>query len=189
MNFNKHSDLVGEHAFLGGSKYHWINYDTEKLSDAYIKFRAIQKGTELHAFAKSAIELNQKLPKSKKALNMYVNDAIGFRMVPEQILFYSVNSFGTADAISFRDKLLRIHDLKTGVSPVSMRQLEIYASLFCLEYDESPENIEIELRIYQMDSILIHTPSSEDISIIMNKIVIFDKQIEKLKQEEQTWMS
>ena len=27
MIFNKHSALEGQHAFLGASKYHWINYD------------------------------------------------------------------------------------------------------------------------------------------------------------------
>lgn len=63
-------------------------------------------------------------------MNMYVNDAISFRMVPEQILFYSENCFGTADTIVFRNGTLRIHDLKTGVVPAHMEQLEIYAALF-----------------------------------------------------------
>ena len=26
MDFNRHLDLEGQHAFLGASKYHWINY-------------------------------------------------------------------------------------------------------------------------------------------------------------------
>jgi hypothetical protein len=185
MNFNNHSDLQEEHAFLGGSKYHWVNYDEEKLDSAYLKFMAIQKGIELHDLARRLIELGVKLPKIKKAFNQYVNDAIGFRMTPEQVLFYSYNAFGTADAIAFRDNFLRIHDLKTGVTAVSIRQLEIYAALFCLEYNVDPKDIEIELRIYQTDNdVLVHNPISEDISYIMNKIVLFDKKIEKIKMED-----
>jgi len=187
MNFNQHSDLLGQHAFLSGSKYHWINYNEEKLSSVYLKFLAIKKGVELHDLAKRCIELGVKLPKSKKCLNQYVNDAIGYRMVPEQVLFYSLNAFGTADSICFRNNLLRIHDLKTGVSPVYMHQLEIYASLFCLEYDFKPKEIEIELRIYQSDEILVHVPFVDDIQNIMNKIIIFDKRIDKIKNEEESW--
>ena len=87
MNFNKHSLFEGQHAFLGASKYHWINYDESKVAESYVKFLAIQKGTVLHDFAAQCIKLGQKLPKSQKTLNMYVNDAIGFKMTPEQILF------------------------------------------------------------------------------------------------------
>lgn len=184
MNFNSHFDLVGQHAFLGASKYHWINYDEEKLSEAYLKFLAIQKGTALHEFASTAIRLGIKLSNGKKALNNYVNDAIGFRMTPEQPLFYSVNAFGTADSISFRDNLLRIHDLKTGVTPTSIHQLEVYAALFCLEYRIKPSDIEMELRIYQSDTILVHVPPPEDILKIMDKIILFDKKIEEIKSEE-----
>lgn len=189
MNFNKHSDLIGQHAFLCGSKYHWINYDEEKLDSAYTKYLATQKGIALHEFACKCIQLGQKLPKSKKALNCYVNDAIGFRMTPEQPLFYSVNSFGTVDAISFRDNFLRIHDLKTGVTAVSMWQLEVYASLFCLEYREKPTNISMELRIYQGDTVIIHVPDPEDILRIMEKTVIFDKRIEKIKMGDELWLA
>lgn len=183
MNFNKHYDLAGEHAFLSASKYHWTNYDPDKVSAAYIKHLAVQKGTRLHALAQTLIEERQRLPKSKKSLNSYVNDAIGFRMRPEQVLYFSPNAFGTADAISFRDNFLRIHDLKTGVSPVSMRQLEIYAAYFCLEYKVKPEEIEIELRIYQSDEVIVHNPEPEDIRTIMNKIIEFDRKIEIIKSD------
>ena len=181
MNFNKHYNLEGQHAFLGASKYHWVNYDTDKLADAYTKFLAVQRGTRLHDFACECIKLGIKLPKSKKTLNMYVNDAIGFKMETEQPLFYSENCFGTADAISFKQNFLRIHDLKTGVTKCSMTQLEIYAALFCLEYGVNPNNIEMELRIYQSDEILMHEPEREDILYIMDKIITFDKEIDKLK--------
>jgi hypothetical protein len=184
MNFNKHFDYQGEHAFLSASKYHWVNYDLDKMAEAFSKFMAIQRGTELHDFARRCIELKIKLPKSRKSLNCYVNDAIGYRMHPEQVLFYSSNSFGTADCICFRDDVLRIHDLKTGVSRVSMTQLEIYAALFCLEYKVNPLEIEIELRIYQSDEILVHKPEGTDILEIMDKIVLFDKKLEEIKQDE-----
>ena len=184
MNFNNHSNLEGQHAFLGASKYHWINYNEQKLAESFSKFMAAQRGTELHEFAAQCIRLGQKLPKSKKTLNMYVNDAIGFKMTPEQTLYYSENCFGTTDAISFRDNLLRIHDLKTGEIPAHMEQLEIYASLFCLEYGIKPTQIEMELRLYQSEEILVFNPSADDLIPIINNIIKFDKVIARLKAEE-----
>lgn len=121
MNFNRHSNLEGQHAFLGASKYHWINYDEDKVATAFRNHIATQRGTELHDLAARLILLRQKLPKSQKTLNMYVNDAIGYKMTPEQMLYYSENCFGTADAISFKQNVLRIHDLKTGEIPAHMR--------------------------------------------------------------------
>ena len=185
MNFNKHSNLEGQHAFLGASKYHWINYSEDKVADSYSRFLATQKGTQLHEFAAQCIRLGQKLPKSKKTLNAYVNDAIGFKMIPEQILFYSDNCFGTADAIAFRGDELRIHDLKTGVIPAHMEQLEVYAALFCLEYKVKPADIRMELRLYQSDDILVANPTVEDIAPIMDKIITFDKIINKIKEQEE----
>ena len=181
MRFNDHYHLIGQHAFLSASKYHWTNYDEVKLDATFIKYLAVQKGTDLHALACECIRLGVKLPKSKKTLNLYVNDAIGYRMTPEQVLYYSDNCFGTADTISFRKNVLRIHDLKTGVTPTSMRQLEIYAALFCLEYRVSPLDIAIELRLYQSDDVIIYEPPLDDIRTIMDKIIIFDKRIEKIK--------
>lgn len=184
MNFNNHSNLDGLHAFLGASKYSWLNYDEEKLSNTYKNSIAKHKGTKLHELARMCIELGVKLPRNNKTLNSYVNDAIGFKMTPEQPLFYSINCFGTADAISFKKNFLRIHDLKTGVTPASMNQLEIYTALFCLEYDVDPNDIDIELRIYQSDKIIVHEPQKEDILYIENKIVTFDEIIDNLKEEE-----
>lgn len=185
MNFNKHSKFEGQHAFLGASKYHWINYDEDKVVESYNKFLAVKKGTMLHEFAAQCIRLGQKLPRSQKTLNAYVNDAIGYKMTPEQILFYSDNCFGTADAIAFRNGLLRIHDLKTGFIPAHMEQLEVYAALFCLEYDIKPADIEMELRLYQSDNILISNPTVEEIAPIMDKIVTFDKIIDRIKEQEE----
>ena len=185
MTFNKHLSLEGEHAFLGGSKYHWINYSEEKVAEAYINFLAIQKGTILHDFASQCISLGQKLPKVSKTLNMFVNDAIGYRMTPEQVLFYSENSFGTADAISFRNGLLRIHDLKTGVTPGHFEQLEVYAALFCLDYKTKPGEIDIELRIYQNDQIDIRRAQADEIVPIVDKIISFDRIINRIKEQEE----
>lgn len=184
MIFNKHSNLEGQHAFLGASKYHWINYSEDKVANVYSNFLAAQKGTELHDFAAQCIKLGQKLPKSKKTLNMYVNDAIGYKMTPEQILYYSENCFGTADSISFRNGLLRIHDLKTGVIPAHMEQLMIYAALFCLEYKINPTDIDMELRIYQTDEVLFCNPTGAEILPITDKIISFDKIISNIKLQE-----
>jgi hypothetical protein len=183
MNFNSHKNLEGQHAFLSASNYSWINYSEGKVVDAYAKWRAAQKGTLLHAFAAQCIILGQKLPRSEKTLNMYVNDAIGYKMTPEQVLYYSPNCFGTADTISFRNNFLRIHDLKTGETPAKMEQLMIYAALFCLEYDYKPQDIQMELRIYQSDEVLVHNPTIEDIFPIMDRIVTFDKIINSMKEE------
>lgn len=183
MDFNPHSNLRGQHAFLGASKYHWINYDADKLIQSYTNFTAAQRGTELHEFAAFCIRLGQKLPRSEKTLNMYVNDAIGFKMVPEQILYYSENCFGTADTISFnKHDLLRIHDYKSGTIPAHMEQLYIYAALFCLEYGIKPGDIQIETRIYQSNEIFADQPDATIIGPIMDKIIYFDKLIKELKE-------
>lgn len=188
MDFNAHYDVAGRHAFLSASSPHWVNYDFEKLESVYLKSQANLKGTQLHDFARQCIDLGIKLPDNKKSLNQYVNDAIGYRMSPEQVLFYSYNCYGTADAISFRNNGLRIHDLKTGYSRVSMLQLEVYAALFCLEYEHKPNQIDIELRIYQASKIVIHVPEPPVIRRIMEKIIIFDRKIEELKlKEEDPW--
>lgn len=184
MNFHKHSNLEGQHAFLSASKYHWINYDDEKLIHSYKKHMATMQGTILHDFACQAIRLGVKLPKSQKTLNMYVNDAIGYKMTPEQILYYSDNCFGTADTISFKNGLLRIHDLKTGEIPAHMEQLEVYAALFCLEYGFKPNEIGMELRIYQHDTVVCHEPEVDEILPIMDRIITFDRYIEEIKEEQ-----
>lgn len=175
MIFNNHANLEGLHASFGASKSSWLRYDDNKAIEYFRNIRAAELGTRLHAWAAETIKLGIKQPRSKKTIYAYVNDAIGFKMDTEVVLFYSKNFFGTADSICFRNNVLRIHDLKTGVSPVKMEQLEIYAALFCLEYKIKPGTIQIELRIYQNDEVLIHNPTAEDIVPIMDKIVHLDK--------------
>lgn len=216
MNYNKHSDLEGKHAFLGASRSSWLNKDKDQLLVAYSKQYITEIGTALHDIARKHIKHNFKLTKGSKKevmleliedyhipgyaidlaidydfvfdnLTNYVNDAIGYRMVPEQILYYSDNSFGTADAITsldstFKNKLLRIHDLKTGITPAHIEQLLIYAALFCLEYNTKPSEIDFELRIYQGCEIIGFKPEVDDIVPVIDKIVTADKILKQSKE-------
>lgn len=189
FRFNNHADLVGKHAFLSASKYPWIRYDDEKLLTTFANSMDAARGTRLHEFAAMAIELGIKLQKTQQTLNMYVNDAISFRMTPEQMLVASYNAFGTADAISFRKErghdnlVLRIHDLKNGVSKASVNQLEIYAAYFCIEYDLRPHELDIELRIYQNDYVQVYQPDPDDIVHIMAKTQHFSRLIDNARME------
>lgn len=183
MIFNTHSDLAGNHAFLSASKYHWIRYNEEKLESTFTTAMAAARGSRLHNLAMQLINEGVKLARTQATLNMYVNDAIGYRMKPEQVLFYSENAFGTVDAISFRKNLLRIHDLKTGVNPGSHDQLLIYAAFFCLEYGFKPPEIDMELRLYQNDEIFPLIPDPKDVIDIMAIIVRFDARINDMKRE------
>lgn len=184
MNFNKHFALEGQHALLSASKYHWVNYSEERLVEYFLTVSAAQRGSELHDLAYRLIKNGVKLTVSKKTLNLYVNDAIGYRMTPEQVLFYSENAFGTVDAISFRKNVLRISDLKNGVSPTKVTQLEIYAAFFCLEYGFKPHELErIELRIYQNDEVREYIADPEEILRIMNVTIAWDRRIKALREE------
>lgn len=180
MQFNSHRHLEGLHAPFSPSQSSWLRYDDEKAIEVYNNKKAAEMGTRYHQWAKDTIDLGIKQPKSKKTLYMYVNDAIGFGMNTEVVLYYSDRFFGTADAISFRNGMLRIHDLKTGKTPVHMEQLEIYAALFCLEYKVKPGEINMELRIYQNDEVIYHNPTAEDIAPIMDRIVHLNKILEKM---------
>ena len=184
MLFNQHSRIEGKHALLSPSQHAWTNYDDVKLRNRYFSARAAQTGSDKHALAAEAIRLGIHIHPSEEALAAYVNDAIGYKMQPEQTLFYSENCFGTADAIGFARNKLRIHDLKTGISPSKERQLEVYAALFCLEYGMNPADIGMELRIYQRDEVRKFTPHPKLILDLMEQIVHSDELIEEMKAEE-----
>lgn len=183
MNFNPHSNLVGRHAFLSASNYHWINYDEERLVDRFSTQLAAARGTRLHVLAHDLIREGIKLPKTRTTMNLYVNDCIGFKMTPEQPLYVSENCFGTADAIRFRNGELKVFDLKTGETEAKVTQLEVYAAMFCMEYRFKPFEIDIELRIYQNDDVQIYEADRGLVTHIIDKIITFDKRINELKLE------
>ena len=187
MIFNSHSSVVGQHAaFLSPSKYHWIKYDIEKLDRVFAVAEAAKRGDQLHALAHQMILMGVRPKANHTTFNEYVNDAIGFRMTPEQILYFSPNCYGTCDTISFRLNKLRIHDLKTGVTQTSFDQLKVYMALFCLEYRTNPFQIESELRIYQNDEVREHVPDPDEIMHIIEKIKLFDKRLNTLWEEAQS---
>jgi len=201
MKFNDHSNLEGKHAFMGASKYNWLNYDDDTFEERYINQYAATIGELLHNLACNMIRNQVKLRKCDKnlirmhlltngipkqfikadkwlpTLMNYINDAIDLRMTPEVILFYSNNCFGKTDCIYVDDKTIRIHDLKTGSAPVHIEQLLIYCALYCLEYFVSPEDKNVELRIYQNEDIIYHNPTAEEIESIKRIIVERDSYI------------
>jgi hypothetical protein len=187
MRFNKHINLSGLHAPFSASQSSWLRYDDNKALEVYTNRKAAEMGSRLHQWAKETIDLRIKQPRSNKTIYAYVNDAIGFKMDTEVVLFYSERFFGTADAISFRNGVLRIHDLKTGkVGKIEshLEQLEVYAALFCLEYKVKPGEIDIELRVYKNDEVICHKPTAEDIVPIIDKIIHLNKLLEKIDSEE-----
>lgn len=199
----------GSHALLSGSRYSWINYDEEKLFAFLTSSYATTIGTLIHELAAKLIKaqikvsknearkmillylVDHKIPRTVIDIDRYVenfvayvNDAIGFDMRPEQVLRYSENAFGTADAIQFNEKkkLLRIHDYKSGVTQPCLHQLEIYAAFFCLEYHIQPKDISMELRIYWNNEIITGFPTAADIVPIMDTIISFDNYIANVKE-------
>lgn len=207
MIFERHDKLKGKHAFLSPSQPRWLRYTDEQLYQKYASGYAQAMGTSLHELAETLISNNLKLKKCdkltvlshllndgipKEIIDMdriysnfmtYVNDAIGFKLTPEQILYYSDFCFGTADAISFRNNFLRIHDYKSGTTPAEMEQLLVYAALFCLEYKVKPGEIETELRIYQNDEIIYYNPTADEILPVMDLIIRHSKTLEKINEE------
>lgn len=176
MNFTEHYELQGKHAYLSPSQPAWLNYPEEKLINSFNNYQARALGTRLHELASELIKLGIKLPRTSSTLNAFVNDAIGYKMQSEVLLYYSEFCFGTADAISFNRNILRIGDLKTGVTPASLQQLKVYAALFCLEYKYDPSSISaIELRLYQFDEVILEVPDPLEIRDIMDKIIESDK--------------
>ena len=188
MKFYDHRNLNGLHAPFTASQSTWLRYDDEKAAEVYSNMKAAKMGTRLHEWAAETIKLGLKQPKSKKTIYAYINDAIGYKMEPEVVLFYSERFFGTADAICFRNDVLRIHDLKTGkIGKIEshMEQVEVYAALFCLEYKVRPSDIKIELRIYKNDEVIVWNPTEEDIVPVMEKIIHLDKLLEEIDREEE----
>lgn len=192
MSFNKNSRIIGLHAFLSPSNYHWLDYDEDKLRRVYFQKQQSARGDKLHSFAQQAITLGIRQADNGTTLSMYINDAIGFRMTAEVPLYFSDECFGTTDACGFREEkwpdmrinTLRISDLKTGVTPADMKQVKIYAALFCFEYRMSPIDIRIVLRIYQNDAIEELIVDSADILMIMARIKTQAALVAELREED-----
>ena len=216
MIWNEHLELAGRHSIFAPSNPSWMNYslddsDEDVIFQRFCSQYASQIGTIAHEFAEKRIKYNQKLLKANKSdllcdlldagipsivINMdyiypnvmnYTNDAIGYRMDSEVKLKYSETFFGTTDTISFRDKELRIHDLKTGKGLVHLDQLLAYSALFFLEYgkayDADPKNTKVILRIYQAGDIVEDIPEADRVIFAMHQIVEIDKKCAKWKVE------
>ena len=206
MNWNRHTNLEGAHAFLSASKYTWLNKTNEEIIQTYTNSYAQSIGTMVHAYASDSIRYREKIRKSDAkavkfdlmrkgipefaidirsffpTLMSYVNDSIDFGMDPEILLYYSDLCFGTADAIQLRGDTLRIHDLKTGATTAKIDQLMIYAALFFHEYGYKPEKCKTELRIYQSDDIAVYEPEVQEIREVMRSIVEKDRVLQRLKE-------
>lgn len=164
--FKYHPNLEGTHAILSASNYHWVHDSDEKFLERLTTMQAAKQGTRLHSWAAETILLGKRQPEEGQPgydiLSQYINDALDYGMVPEQVLMYSIYTFGTADTIGFEEYedherfagFLRIHDYKSGKNEVkNPEQLYMYAVYFCLEYGYKPFEIDGKLRIYQGDMI------------------------------------
>lgn len=184
MIWKSYSHLKNSHAFLAPSRYHWLNYSEDKLIQTYKNHKKVGLGTEYHEVASRLINLAIRLPNTAASFNSFVNDAIGYKMDSEVLLYYSPNCYGTVDAISFNKGLLRIHDLKTGTAGTSMNQLLIYASLFVLDYGVSTRELKgVELRIYQNSEVTEFFPSPKEVFAVVSVIVRSDKIINKIDEK------
>ena len=186
MDWKNSSHNSKKHAFLSPSKYHWINYDNEKLIETFRNHKRAALGTRLHAWAAEAITLARRQPQNAEALNAFINDAIGFGMKPEILLYYSPRCYGTVDAISYENKVLRVHDLKTGATPVppgATKQLLIYAALFCLDYQIDPTELtRVHLRIYQNEEVLEFDPSEQELLRTTRRIIDADRILKEAEE-------
>lgn len=192
--FNKHPKLEGTHAILSPSNYHWLNDDEEKLRNRLKNAKAAARGDSLHALAAHAISEGVMLYPNGSTLSLYVNDAIEFGMQAERTLFFSLDAFGHADAIGFESYavpdgnvlgFLRIHDLKTGVTPASMKQLYVYCAYFCLEYGFKPYEIEGELRLYQNDTIECTPIDRVILTQVISTILAHQRVIDEDRMEDE----
>lgn len=178
------TSTAGKHAFLSPSTYRWLDKTEDELRVAYFNSQAAARGDRLHNLAKDLITEGVKLPNDGTTLSLYVNDAIGFGMSPEFPLYYTDDCFGTADAICFRDGILRIHDLKTGIKEAEMKQLLIYCGIFFLSFPFKPADVQVLLRIYQNDDIIEIEPTVDEILYVMDRIRTQARFIAYLREEE-----
>lgn len=204
----------GSHAAFSPSNPGWVNdKEIDDVFKRYTSSKATLIGTEVHEEAAECILTKTKYSKKEAvkvltkrlvlsgvsrsafdpeflAVNFvnFVNDAIGYDMVPEKALYYSKWCAGTTDAIMFdeKKKILRIHDLKTGITPAKFLQLEVYASLFYLEYGKilgvNPGNVQTELRIFQGGEVNEEFPTAEILVPIMDSIMWHTDVMRKIEE-------
>ena len=197
MKWNSHKEYEGKHAFLGASNYHWLNYDPVTLENRYYSQFSQIIGTAMHELAHDCIVGRIRLTKHDvhlvdmamfkafvpkdaydpnillENLIRFVNDAIGFHMSSEILLFVNPMCFGTTDAIVYNEyeKTLRVHDYKTGIIPAKIEQCHIYMAMFCKEYKVDPYKIKhFEARIYQNGEVFADNPTADTIKSIMDLI-------------------
>lgn len=211
MYWNDHKKLEGTHAFLGASTYSWINWTDTLFEQRFKSQYSTTIGTAIHELAskciKSRIKLNPGdvnlikvtlsnvgVPKSVynaedilTNLIPFVNDSIGYHMQSEIVLYYSMFCYGTTDAIGYdeKNKILRVHDYKSGANPAKIEQLHIYTALFCLEYHIQPKSLRgIENRIYQNFEVLEDFPTAETIEKYMELIKSRSEMAQKLYERD-----
>lgn len=188
--FNSHPRLEGSHAFLSASNYAWLRYTDEKLIERLSTAEAAARGTRLHAWAAEAILLERRQPEDHDVLSEYINHALDFGLTPEQLLFYTIHAYGTADTIGFEPYVdhptfagfLRIHDFKSGVSKTSEDQLYVYAAYFCHEYSYRPYEVDGELRIYQGDEVRIYELDREYLAHVYDRMKSANEIVDKRRQ-------
>lgn len=170
------------HSFASGNIKAYESYDEENLDDVRKGFRNYVRGRypldqdKTASLAFMFLDNMRYVPEeSWLSVAQFINDGCQYKMNSEQPLWYSDNAFGTTDAISFYRNKLRIHDLKTGDTPAKLMQLNIYAALFCLEYHKQPDQIKIELAIYQFGNVTKESPDPKDIRDLMDLIVEDDR--------------
>ena len=64
MNFNKHQEYEGKHAFMGASQFRWIEWDSTTLMERYYSRYAQEIGTVLHSLAQNCIKARIRLSKA-----------------------------------------------------------------------------------------------------------------------------
>lgn len=176
--FKSHPRLEGTHAILGASNHAWLRYTDEKLIERLSTLEAAARGTRLHAWAAEAILLCRRQPEDHDVLSEYINHALDFNLIPEQLLFYTIHAYGTADTIGFEEYLdhprfagfLRIHDYKSGTTKTSEDQLYVYSAYFCHEYGFRPFEIDGELRIYQNDEVRMYDLDREYLAHVYDRM-------------------
>ena len=61
MNFNKHSEIRGQHALFSPSQSSWLRYDEDKIRDRIRNQYRTALGTELHEYVAQQITLGHKI--------------------------------------------------------------------------------------------------------------------------------